>query len=490
MKKLFLIPVLIVFSHVMANAQWVTDSTNTPGVYMYGASTSTRAVFSNGGEWNVYDAAAGTHTFGNFAVSRGMIEVVSYNDKVYFGGGKYGSFADPQYSKTVEVYDNATNTWSTLNLSTNREVGGAGAIAGKIVFAGGTGRVDIAGPVYMYNKVDIFDAVTGTRTTAKLGKARTNIAVGAAGNKIVFAGGWYWDMMYSTISSNNVDIYDVPTNTWTKTTLSSKRDNITAAVAGPRIVFAGGTSTLGAALTAVDVYNTSTLTWSTTNMPEANYGMKSVTVGNKIYFAGGMVGTANAIYRYTTTTGAWTTLYMPVTLTGFSMSVINNHIYFAGGTIPGTSTYSDLVQVYDPTLGTWSTLYLSQARTGVAAATVGSKGFFAGGTIVYGYPNPTNTRRVDIYTAPPRMESAELNTDPGLNVWPNPAFDQINIGVTNTAVLPALVELFDLNGRMISTFEITNDNYQVNIAALPRGTYILHMTDVFDHQFTHKIIKQ
>jgi hypothetical protein len=156
-----------------------------------------------------------------------MIEVVSYGDKVYFGGGKFGSFADPQYTKTVNVYNNATNTWTTLNMKTAREVGGAGAINNKIVFAGGTGRTDIAGPVYMYNKVDIFDATTGARTNGKLSKARTNIAVGAAVDKIVFAGGWYWDMMYSMLPSNNVDIYNTTTGIWTKTTLSAKRDNIT-----------------------------------------------------------------------------------------------------------------------------------------------------------------------------------------------------------------------------------------------------------------------
>lgn len=112
-------------------------------------------------------------------------------------------------------------------------------LQGKILFAGGTGRVDIAGPVYMYNKVDIFDAVTGAKSNGKLSKARSNIAVGSSGNKVVFAGGWYWDMMYSVLPSNNVDIYDASTGIWTKTTLSKKRENIGVATVGNKIIFAG-----------------------------------------------------------------------------------------------------------------------------------------------------------------------------------------------------------------------------------------------------------
>ena len=42
------------------------------------------------------------HTNGSFTISRQMIEVVSLGDKVLFGGGKYGSFADPLYTKQVK----------------------------------------------------------------------------------------------------------------------------------------------------------------------------------------------------------------------------------------------------------------------------------------------------------------------------------------------------------------------------------------------------
>ena len=185
--------VALIFSMLAISAtytQWSIDSLNTPGSGLIYGNTSTKAVFVHGGEWDVFDVFTNTHTSGALSLSRTMIEVAQYGEKVYFGGGKYGYFADPLYTKYVDVYNAASDTWSVLQLSKAREVGGAAAIGNKIVFAGGSGR-DFGGPVYLYNKVDIFDAVTGARTTAKISKARSNIAAGAAGDKIVFAGGWY-----------------------------------------------------------------------------------------------------------------------------------------------------------------------------------------------------------------------------------------------------------------------------------------------------------
>lgn len=490
MKKILVSITLILLCVLTVKTQWAIDSTTTNAVNMYAASTSTSAVFSNGTEWNIFNATTGSHSYGNLTISRSMIEVVSYGDKVYFGGGKYGSFADPLYTKTVNVYNNTTNTWSTLNLSTNREVGGAGAAGGKVLFAGGTGRVDIAGPVYMYNKVDIFDAVTGVRTTAKLSKARTNIAVGASGDKIVFAGGWYWDMMYSMLPANTVDIYNTTTGLWTKTNLSKKRENIGVAVVGNKIIFAGGTGMMGD-LRNVDVYDVSTNTWQLSMLPVARSGMRSSVVGTKAYFAGGPTGAVNAVYIYNSVTNTWSTISMPTSLTGFSMSVINDKIYFAGGTIPGTSTYSNLVQVYDPATNSWSSQYLSIARTGAAAATVGLKGFFAGGTVVYGYPYPVNTNRVDIFTAPPRLNSnTVIDTNMDFTIFPNPIYTQFSIHISNVDVLPAYAEIFDMNGKLINAFEVTNETLIVNASQIPAGMYIISVTDSFEQSTIKKIIKK
>jgi hypothetical protein len=112
----------------------------------------------------------------------------------------------------------------------------------------------------------------GDFTAAKLSKARHDIAVGAAGNKIVFAGGWYWDINFSVLYSNAVDIYDNTTRLWTKTTLSQKRDAVSVAVAGSKILFAGGFITTGTGISKdVDIYDVSTDTWTTSSMSVPRY---------------------------------------------------------------------------------------------------------------------------------------------------------------------------------------------------------------------------
>lgn len=473
-----------------AQAQWTMDSVNTPGAYTYAAVNGNKAVFSNGGEWNIFDATTGVHTFGNFTISRQMIEVVSLGNKVLFGGGKYGYFADPQYTKQVNVYNSTTNTWSIWNMGTAREVGAAAGIGTKVLFAGGTGRTDIAGPVYMYNKVDIFDINTGARTSGKLSKARTNIAAGAAGTKVVFAGGWYWDMMYSTVYSNKADIYDVSTGLWTNVLLSKKRDNISVAVIGDKILFAGGSGNMGA-MNNVDIYNATTNTWSVSYMPAAGYSFKTAVIGTDAYFAGYAYGVLNAIYKYNSLTSSWSTFYMPTTLSGFSMNVIDGRLVFAGGTIPGTNTYSNLVQIYDPAANSWSTEYLSMARTGVTALSIGNIGYFTGGIKTYGYPTPLYTNRVDIFTAPFRYGEPEMIIpDWTLKVYPNPATRMIMIGIDNDAVLPLDAVIMDQQGHKALAFTIYDEQTRVDVGALPAGVYFIAAVDMRGHRETVKLIKQ
>lgn len=491
MKTKLIILTLLLECSMLLQAQWSTDSTQSTGIFGYAGASGSKLVFSNGTEWNVFDANTGAHTYGNFAVGRSMIQVVSGEGKVLFAGGKFGYFADPQYTKNVNVYNSVSDTWYTWNLATAREVGGAASIGGKAVFAGGTGRSDIAGPVNMYNKVDIFDLATGMRTSAKLSKARSNIASAAAGNKIVFAGGWYWDMMYNVLPANTVDIYDVTTGIWTKTTLSKKRDNITPAVIGDKLLFAGGFSNTGA-VTNVDIYNTTTNTWSVTYLPVADYSMKSATIGSEAFYMAGTQGTPGNIYRYQSTTGVWTILNMPTALTNTSICTVDGRLVLAGGTYPGTNTYSNLVQIFDPISNTWMTTSLSLARTQVTALSYNNIAYFTGGIVSYGYPTPVTTRRVDIYSAP--FKSAEntiLNqTDWRFQLYPNPATMVVHLQFEENATLPAHIFITDQNGKQMYESAITDYHQAIDIHSIPAGIYYVTCIDDNNKKVTHKLIKQ
>ncbi|MEP7129070.1 MAG: PKD domain-containing protein, partial [Chitinophagales bacterium] len=296
--------------------------------------------------------------------------------------------------------------------------------------------------------------------------ARSNIAVGASGNKIVFAGGWFWDMSYNTISSNAIDIYDVSTGLWTKTTLSLKRENIAVAVVDSKIIFAGGTGgNFGGAVKNVDIYDASTNSWTTSNLPTARYSMKSVVIGTNAYFAGGAYDPAeNEVDIYNTAANSWSTIYMPTALSGYSMSVINDKIYFAGGYITATTTYSNLIQIYDPANATWTIDYLSLGRNSIKALTCGNKGYFAGGYIAYGYPIPVSTKRIDILgTLSPVADFSASAT----NII---AGETVNFTDLSTNIPTAWSWTF--NGGTPSTSIIQNPTVQYNAA----GTYDVTLT--------------
>ena len=116
-----------------------------------------------------------------------------------------------------------------------------------------------------------------------LSQARFGLLAVAAGNKILFAGGFVPGAI-----STRVDIYDFLTNTWTVADLSVSRQGMTAASVGNKIFFAGGgDNDEGTKTSRIDIYDVSLNSWSTAELSEARVELASATIGNKVFFAGG-----------------------------------------------------------------------------------------------------------------------------------------------------------------------------------------------------------
>ena len=97
-----------------------------------------------------------------------------------------------------------------------------------------------------FARADVYDTTTNTWSTSSsaLSLARSILAAGAAGNRIVFAGG----QDSSGTASGVVDIYDVQQDTWTRSpySLCVPRYFLTGVGAyGGKVFFAGGTSAIG-----------------------------------------------------------------------------------------------------------------------------------------------------------------------------------------------------------------------------------------------------
>ena len=386
----------VTFTTILCQNPWSVQYMNQPRYDMRTATFPSDAVFVTD-SWERYDNISNSWSNGLLSDTRIGIAAAQSGSKAYFAGGKKGPYTDYVYVKSTDIYDDVSHLWSRTSLSTAREVGGAGSVGGKLFFAGGRSAIT------MYKIVDIFDAATGARSVANLVQARTNIAVGTAGNKIVFAGGWYLDFNFNQLYSNIVDIYDVATGLWTRSTLSQKRDTISVASVGNKILFAGGLANTGISRN-VDIYDVSTGTWTTASLSVPRYGATVNVVGSKAYFAGSANGVPT-VDVYDSTTNGWSVLAMPDTLAAMSGAVIGNQIFYAGGYDPVTYAVSDVVQIYDTVSGTWSSANLSDARAGITSVIFADRALFAGGLTKVTYP-PIASATVDVYSFRPNRREA------------------------------------------------------------------------------------
>jgi hypothetical protein len=219
---------------------------------------------------------------------------------------------------------------------------------------------------------------------------RDMLKCGAAGSKILFAGGWT-----SGGHSSRVDIFDTTTKTWSIAELTDPyRDGMAVATVGDKVLFAGGGDYDWIDVTSrVDIYNATTNSWSTAELSVARNDLAAVTLGKKVFFAGGATWGnirqgSNVIDIYDNDTNTWTTAHLSEGRYELTATAVGNKIYFAGG-INNMYSISRKIDVFDSETNSWSVSQLYEPKTGHAAIAVDKKIFWAGGaTASYqrGYP--------------------------------------------------------------------------------------------------------
>jgi len=221
-------------------------------------------------------------------------------------------------------------------LSKSRHGMAIAAAGNKIVFAGGDGSLDCP-ECWGSPRVDIYDLTNNTWSTAELSEGRWSIGAVAADNKIFFAGGQWGDGAFDSYYTN-VDIFDASSNTWKVVHLSEPRAYISAGAVGDQVFFAGGEKNMNYETSPnVDIYDIATGSFSYGYLSEPRAHVSAVTVNNKIYFAGGEGNNrwynnpSNKIDIFDNTTRVWSTssLSEPMNLlTGITMA---DKIYWASG---------------------------------------------------------------------------------------------------------------------------------------------------------------
>ncbi|MGI0016775.1 MAG: Kelch repeat-containing protein, partial [Nitrososphaera sp.] len=203
---------------------------------------------------------------------------------------------------TNEVYDPNTDTWSTLSpMPTPRAGLGVVAVGDKIFAIGGRdGTVPNSGTPL--STVEAYDIATDTWSSlTPMPTARGDVSATAAhGNKIYVAGGWSPASCgpFPDVCST-LEVYDVASDSWsTLPSMPTARSNAAAVVVGNNLFVIGG----AIALIYTDfneVFDIDKGTWSTaTDKPFPCSETEAVAHGNKIYIAGcGIFGAAAGVHE-------------------------------------------------------------------------------------------------------------------------------------------------------------------------------------------------
>lgn len=312
---------------------------------------------------------------GTLSQARRDLYTATAGNKILFAGG-LGT--GDTVSTRVDIYDFVTNTWSTAELSQGHHGMTVATIGNKIFFSGG-GYDDFWNGWINVTRVDIYDAGANTWSTAELSEGRGFLASATLYNKFVFfAGGYYWNNY--DYFSNRVDIYNNTTNTWSTASLSEGRQGLSAIQAGNKIYFAGGTNHSGVSK-KIDIYDGATDSWSISTLIEGKEYFGSIAVANKIYWAGGIKSLlpqipSSLVEIRDINTQVSTLARLSQEKAAFGTVMKGNEIVFFMGT---PSTNPKNFDIYNTANNIWSIGTLNKGLNYPSIISVNNKIYVAGG---------------------------------------------------------------------------------------------------------------
>ena len=221
--------------------------------------------------------------------------IATYENKIYVIGGSVGD----SFTGNVEVYDTLANSWQTLaSMPTPRADLSAHIIDDKIFLIGGKTYYSVF-PYYTQTNINqVYDIATNTwSTNASMPTVLQGYASTVVGNKIYIIGGSRQSVAGIDSSVNSLQIYDTQTDTWTTGKNLNVASSYGAAVATSgniapaRIYNIGGYST-GAFSGKTQIYDVETNSWTNgPNMPTARAYLGLAVVSDMVYAIGGLDGT-------------------------------------------------------------------------------------------------------------------------------------------------------------------------------------------------------
>jgi N-acetylneuraminic acid mutarotase len=251
----------------------------------------------------IYDPVTDRWTTGApIPMARYAAAAAGINGKLYvaggctMGGNNICSSTTVGRATTLDIYDPGTNTWATgAPLPTPRGWLAAAAINGKLYVVGGWKEGMIGADAFSI--LEVYDPATDSWTTgAPMPTPRFDLAAGVIDGKLYAVGGFYCPNGYCPITGGRqtaLEVYDPATDTWTlKAPMSVPRNRLAAGVVDGKLYAIGGYT--GSSTTVVEGYDPATDSWTTdAAMPTSRAELGAAAIDGKLYAVGGYVNTSS-----------------------------------------------------------------------------------------------------------------------------------------------------------------------------------------------------
>lgn len=213
----------------------------------------------------------------------------------------------------------------------------------------------------------------------------------------------------------------------------------------------------------------------------ARSGVAYFSIGNKGYVGLGLSNEAlNDFWEYDPASDSWKQIAdfpgsSRQVATGFS---IGTKGYVVAG---HWNSYLKDMWEWDSTTNTWSQKedFAGVGRISAVGFSIDSKAYFGTGNSSSGYKN-------DFWEYSPGITSNSdlIGNKNTIKIYPNPANNKITINSPEKSIL----EMTDINGQIIETFQQNSSNMTIDISNYPNGIYFVKVK-AQEKMFVQKIIK-
>lgn len=303
------------------------------------------------------------------SVGRGELGKANVGDYILFAGGQTrtdSSYA--YYSGAVDSYDSSLSKTTPSSLSQAR-ADVMGATAGSYaVFSGGAAPDSSGGPDYS-SSVNAYNQSLTRSSPTSLSVGRTGFAATSVGEYALFAGG----QISSSSVTDSVNAYNSNLTRTTPNSLSSARYALAGASNGSYALFGGGG--FRSYSNIVDAYDAELSRTTPEGLSVARMTISPASTPNYAIFACGYgsSGVSSLVEAYDEflTYKQGTPLSSPVRYKNDASTSIGNYAFFAEA--------NSLVEMYDQFLTKAGDTTISNNRSNLAAGSVGEYVLFAGG---------------------------------------------------------------------------------------------------------------